>query len=200
MSTRGAIAFIIDGEEKITYNHSDSYPECLGVAMLNWARRHRHALTCDLHRGQSGGPVDLARKLRVVDPNSTPSAEDIARLRPQADLNVGERKITDWYCLLRNTQGDPDEILKAGVIENGAPFVADSLYCEWAYAIDLDGRTFEVFRGFQKRPHSAGRWADRQSIDGSRGYHAVALIASWPLDKLPSEADFLAELAKADQD
>jgi hypothetical protein len=36
MSTRGLWGFVIDGEEKLTYNHSDSYPDGLGSKLLGW--------------------------------------------------------------------------------------------------------------------------------------------------------------------
>ena len=36
MSTRGFIGFVIDGTEKIAYNHYDSYPSALGLNVLHW--------------------------------------------------------------------------------------------------------------------------------------------------------------------
>lgn len=36
MSTRGAYGFILNGEEKITYNHCDSYPSYLGINILKF--------------------------------------------------------------------------------------------------------------------------------------------------------------------
>lgn len=40
MSTRGAYGFRIDGQDKITYNHFDSYPDSLGVNLLQWMAGH----------------------------------------------------------------------------------------------------------------------------------------------------------------
>ncbi|SVD17359.1 uncharacterized protein METZ01_LOCUS370213, partial [marine metagenome] len=38
MGTRGAIGFTIDGQNKLTYNHMDSYPEWLGARILAMLR------------------------------------------------------------------------------------------------------------------------------------------------------------------
>jgi hypothetical protein len=192
MSTRGFVGFVLDGAEKIAYNHCDSYPGGLGLAMLNWARANAHALNCDVHQGVSGGPVDLVRELRVVTSDTEPTDEDIARLAPWMNTGVGGQKgRPDWYQLLRETQGDPAAILKAGVIEDAGDFPADSLFAEWGYVLDLDARTFETYEGFQKAPHDRGRFAGRKSTDPDPGYHPVALVASWPLSSLPSDDEFM---------
>lgn len=194
VGTRGAITFVIDGTEKTAYNHSDSYPDGLGTDVLGWARANRHALICDLHRGASGGPVDLARKLRVVDPGSTPTSEDIERIARLVwpDTTVGTRKLDDWYVLLRNTQGDPGEMLRIGVIEDAANFPMDGLYCEWVYVLDLDEKVLEVHKGCQAEPHTEGRFAERERETHSVGdYYPARRIASFPFLALPGDGDFL---------
>ena len=199
MSTRGFLGFVIDGVEKITYNHSDSYPRRLGRDVLSWAQANQHALTCacDIHRCLSSGPVDRARTLRVVDPDSEPTDEDIERLRYGLDLGVGIRRARpDWYQLLRRTQGDLAAMLAAGVIEDGSDFPADSLSAEWGYIVDLDRQVLEVYEGFQKAAHTAGRFAARTSSDASPGYYPVRLVASWPLSELPTPEEFIAEIGR----
>ena len=71
MSTRGFITFAVDGEQKTAYNHSDSYPDWLGVRVLSWLQQANHA---ELRR--------QAVSLRVVSGDDKPTAEDIDRLRP----------------------------------------------------------------------------------------------------------------------
>lgn len=38
MGTRGTWGFVADGDEKLTYNHFDSYPDGLGVDVLDALR------------------------------------------------------------------------------------------------------------------------------------------------------------------
>jgi hypothetical protein len=196
MGTRGFITLAVDGENKTAYNHWDSYPEGLGLSVVSWAR-------------EAAKDLDAARKavtaLRVVAEDDQPTGEDIERLRPFADFEVdrsvrnGEthvlRERPSWYQLLRCTQGDPAAMIRAGVIEGAGEFPADSLVAEWGYVVDLTAETFEVYQGFQTRPHRQGRFAD---ITPERdGYYPVWLVKSWPLAELPGDKDFAAEAEHA---
>lgn len=182
MSTRGFVGFVVDGTEKIAYNHSDSYPEGLGKDVLSWLR-----LGFDIEFLRIA-----ARTLRVVTDETPITDEDILRLRPFTDRNVGERKERpDWYQLLRHTQGKPGEMLRAGVIQNAAEFPLSSLFAEWGYLVDLDAGTLEVYRGFQKSSSIKGRFAGRPGQDG---YYPCALIKSWPLSALPDDEAFIVAL------
>src|SRR5690242_2104256 len=108
MGTRGFITFVIDGEEKTAYNHFDSYPGGLGIDVLAWLR--------GVHLPHVREQVEA---LRVVEPDSEPSDEDIRALKRYYNGNVGGP--TDrptWYQLLRETQGHPAAMLSAGVIED----------------------------------------------------------------------------------
>lgn len=183
MGTRGFVGFVADGVEKIAYNHWDSYPEALGVGVLTWLSG------CDLDR------VRLqARALRVVAQDSEPTEEDVRRLARWTNLTVGARDEKDWYCLLRETQGRPGEILEAGVLCDAGQFPRDSLFAEWGYVVDFDASVFEAYRGLQKQPHSRGRFASRETWtygSPTTTYYPVALAVSWPLGDLPTEEEFL---------
>lgn len=158
MSTNGTFGFVIDGIAKLAYNHSDSYPSGLGLDIRDW-----------LVRSLATRPEVLphqARALRVVDENSEPTDEDFARLSKYYDPTVGgwsERPT--WYQLLRRTQGNPDAILDAGVIEDGSVYVG----IEYTYLIDFDKREF------------IARDADDANLGGS-----------WPFSALPFVEEFLA--------
>lgn len=182
MGTRGFIGFVAGGQEKVAYNHFDSYPESLGMRVLEWLR---------VAAKDPAGLRERVVALRVVSPGSQPSPEDVERLSPFTSLNVGEQAVTDWYCLLRKTQGDPEAMLAAGVIEDAGDFPLDGPWAEWGYVVDLDGDgLLEVYEGFQKRPHDEGRWGGRPANE--HGYYPVKRVARWPLAQLPSDDEMKA--------
>jgi hypothetical protein len=183
MGTRGFVGFVADGQTKIGYNQFDSYPSGLGEAMLSWLR----GADLDVATG-------LADALRVVSSETKPTAEDIAALGAWYDGHVDRQDdgSVTWYQLLRRTQGDPAAMLAAGVIEDASHFPADSLFAEYGYVVDFDTQVFEVYIGFQREPHTRGRFADMLADARFEGrYWPVALAASWPLDQLPENGEFL---------
>ena len=199
MGTRGAWGFVLAGQEKIMYNHYDSYPDGLGQQLLDWLR------------GALGLPSTVEERLIALDkgekPTVDPAKETKLRQRVMALSAVPDREPTyaeqvkyeaysdadvstgrDWYSVLRHTQGDPAKVLEAGLYEPNLDFPLDSLFCEWGYVIDLDMRQFEVYEGFRTRPTTAGRWAGRSP--GSRAplgetYFPIELVASYGFDELP---------------
>lgn len=178
MGTRGFLGFVANDRETIIYNHCDSYPAGLGVAVLNYAR--------------SISDMDAAKREAAaivhVSDETPPTDEQVEALHRFANLSVGERKgRPDWYQLLRETQGNPDAILDAGHAEHNPDWPADSLFCEWGYLIDFDRGSFEVYQGFQTSPHDSGRFHGRKAQGArGRGYFPVRLVASYSLDALPS--------------
>jgi len=189
MGTRGIMGIRIDGQDKLNYNHFDSYPSYLGV---NMARDVKDILA------NSGIDwfKEKARALKMVDHNSNskPSKKEIENLKQYADLNVSDRTYKEWYVLLRNLQGELKQTLEAGYMIDDHGFIRDSLFCEWAYIVNLDEMTFEVYVGFQKKRHNKGRYAklppDPGTPDGGMFtkqtvYYPCALVATYPLESIP---------------
>lgn len=195
MGTRGFVGVVVGGEVKIGYNHFDSYPEELGKNTYRAVQRWQ-----DGGGGEIEHRLGQARALKVVDTGTPPTAEQRDELAKFADLSVGDRSLTDWYCLLRNTQGDIDAILDCGYLEDAGDFPLDSLFCEWGYLVDFDQRRFEVYEGFRKEPPARGRWAhqrgDRDPLPTGDTYHPVELIADWPLGALPATLEEFLETVK----
>lgn len=193
MGTRGFITFVIDGSEKTVYNHFDSYPEGLGADCLRWLRS---VLGADVE-----AVADQARALAPV-PDREPTDAEVDRLRQYINRNVGDQSVRDWYCLLRETQGDPAAILQAGLYEDAGSFPADSLMAEWGYVVDFDTQVFEVYEGFQTAAHSEGRFTSRpiESYSIDTQYYPVRLVASWKFGELPTDDEFLSTFAADDEE
>lgn len=178
MSTRGFLGFVAEGHETITYVHFDAYPSGLGADVLRFARS---VTDWDAVKRQAAAIVH-------IDADVPPTPEQCTALERFADHEVGGKDPSpdaEWYRLLRHTQGDPAALLEAGHAAHDPAWPGDSLFCEWGYLLDLDAGVLEVYGGFQKRPHTGGRFSDRKCRDG---YHPVRRVASWLLTELPDDA------------
>lgn len=200
MSTRGAIGFYIDGKTKVAYNHSDSYPEWLGVnEVLPFCR--------EVPDDGWGKVRDMVRALVDVDPDETPTPEQVEKIRaaiPEYAHRVGTTG--SWYDILRGAQGGLGTYLKIGLWpEAGVGWLLDSLFCEWAYLINLDDDFLEVYKGFNRDPEAEGRYAGKRLSDEDQKhysdgpYYGVRLVAAWPLGALPTGESFLTALGRDDE-
>lgn len=153
MGTRGLVGFVVNGENKLTYNHFDSYPDGLGLDVLHFLQERLPAGFEDL--------VEQADALVVVQEDEKPTPEQVKELLGFANTSVSDGDPNNWYVLLREAQGDLAAILASGYLIDGQEFGVESLFCEWAYTVDLDKRTLFVYEGFKKKVPTEGIWAGR---------------------------------------
>ena len=140
MGTRGLYGFRKNGVDKTTYNHFDSYPDGLGADVINFIKKHS---------------IDELKqfydRIQMVQKLATPTKEEIKTCVDAGlcDLSVSKQSTNDWYCLLRNVQGDLEALYNSPVaymIDN-SDFIKDSLFCEYAYIINLDINALEFYVG-----------------------------------------------------
>jgi hypothetical protein len=156
MSTRGMIGIKVSRKVLGTYNHMDSYPEGLGAEVISFVRSHLNTPEkIDNFKNKVLG-------LRVVKSDEKPTPdilnyyEDIANrtdvsFSPGHDLDRGK---LEFYSLLRRYQGATGlaAIARGELhhwIDNKA-FLNDSLFCEYAYILDLNHGVLEFYEGFQQ--------------------------------------------------
>lgn len=191
MGTRGATGFVANGKWYVTYNHFDSYPEYLGMQVLNFCKA---VIDWDALKAR-------VEKITLVDEQDKPSEDLVYRYSIYSDISVGNQTVNDWYCLLRTLQGDKIlyEIALGNVehMIDSHMFLADSLFCEWAYVIDLDEMGLRVYKGFNTTAPSPKRFnflppdIDPNNVDPhtlksiGEKYYPVKLLYTYNLSKLP---------------
>lgn len=184
MGTRGAWGFKCDGEYKVTYNHFDSYPEGLGKTVAEFVANH----TIDELQ-------EVAHNIEMVQSDKKPTPEQEQRLQKWeketgisvSDTSVGgEEANGTWYQLLRKSQGVPELYTKGlPFMTDDIEFLYDSIWCEYAYIIDIDDMVLRFYTGFNKNPNAQGDFAAKQ-VNLNSDYYGVAERGSWGLATDPA--------------
>lgn len=200
MGTRHLIAVQIDGKYPVAqYGQWDGYPDGQGLKVLTFLRDEMREDTFQRK----------VRALHVIDDTwklaQFPGATSLEEVRgepvaeyfrkyPQLSRDAGSKVLA---MIQSGDDGMP--------IETEITFAGESLMCEWAYVIDFDKRTFEVFKGFNKETlDPSERFASQPTDDymPSDGipYKQVKHAQTWSLDALPTKEAFLAALTPADEE
>lgn len=166
MGTRSLTVVVWNNEVKVAqYEQWDGYPESLGIEILSFLSSPSHV-----------------KDLKWI----------LSKVRFQYESNR-EKELT--YQALKNNRNILDNLLRLQnhreiVLVNSYHFAAEGCWCEWAYVIDFDSNTFEVYTGSNK----SGISEDDRFFDlyepGSDSY-PVKLLASFPLSKLPTPNAFI---------
>lgn len=201
MGTRHLIAVQLNGEYRVAqYGQWDGYPSGQGVRVLEFLR------TANLHAFAE--KVAAAQWLADDEANA---AWVECGAHPDSDmvsLDVANRHSARYPERSRDTGAKILPLIMeypAGIkLRDSLSFAADSLFCEWAYVIDLDTKKLEVFKGFNHSPlDPAERFAklpQRENASDGTEYHPVRKVAEFDLGDLPSKAAFLAVTEPADEE
>ncbi len=189
MGARHLVLVYYDGEYKVAqYGQYDGYPENAGLDTLRFVRKlmaeNQLISFCQKVRAIREVDEKYLEQLRQ-EPNWFENHPEFNRTTGSGILSI----ILERAHGLRLPPSDLD-------------FAADSLFCEWAWLLDLDNQTFEAYMGFNKRPLTPEDrfYFLRDRELETRGYHAVVLAASWPFANLPSDKEFLAALQDSDSE
>ena len=140
----------------------------------------------------SGDELTALWKQYGADDNGMVLLDDADRMKkdhPEYSRDTGA-------TILQIVQDHPEGI----ELQDDLTFAADGLYCEWAWVIDLDKRTFEGYRGSSSDPLTEkDRFYFLRDLE-ENGYSGVRLVAEWSLDDLPNDGDFLAAFKEDDEE
>lgn len=194
MSTRGAVGFVADGKWYVMYNHMDSYPSELGMTVLEFCKSIENWDSLK----------DRVRKVELVNEDDKPTQEQLDLYAGYAltsilgvSLNGGE--LDNWYNLLRQLHNGRIlyEIANGNVVHmtDDHTFLADSGFCEWAYVIDLDEMTLNVYKGFNNKKYTDTplppdidptiNGTQRWNEPGYEDVYPVKMLYAYNLNRLP---------------
>lgn len=181
MGTRGLCGFKINNKYKLMYNHFDSYPKGgLGEDIVHFIKHLNDKNDWNKFK-ENASKVVLVNEI-----NDKPSMELQDKYLKYSDINVGSKSLSDWYCLLRNVQGA--ELLwqifngKLQHLIDDKDFIYDSVFCEYAYIIDLDNNTLELYVGFQNEPQDGNPFGNKKV----RGNYPCKLVNRFTINNIPN--------------
>jgi len=194
MGTRNLVAVKVDGEYKIAqYGQWDGYPDGQGKDLLN--------ILAGLNLGTL---KERCRQTVWITPEQHKQLWVLCGAKPDNEfvsMDVSNEFGTRYPHLSRDAGAKVIGMVATSapgiLLDNSIEFAADSLFCEWAYVVDFDLNTFEVFKGFNtEHPLSP---EDRfygfkyeEKRPSGKVYHPVRLVAKWSLDLLPTVETFVA--------
>lgn len=194
MGTRHLICVVGNGRYRVAqYGQWDGYPSGQGLSILKFLHSPMvSALKNNLDKCAwvtSGEYEKLWKEFGVdINDNNGFVAYDVCdkfyKKHPQFSRDVGAD-------ILKIVAQATDKIK----LRNDYDFSRDSLFCEWAYVIDFDKNTFEVYQGFNTKPiDESERFYSTELVDYStlkETYYPVKLLTSFDLSTLPTEEEFL---------
>lgn len=185
MGTRHLIAVIVDGQPKMAqYGQWDGYPSGQGQNIVDFLR----SADLDLFTAHM-----RAAHIETEDERNARYTEAGHDGGQWVRSDVSERIRERWPHLTRDSGAEtlPYILATAEPVLQGSEweFGNDSLFCEWAYVVDLDERVFEVYKGFQHAAHNEGRWASGTPKPCASGdnYYPVRMVAKWAIGDIPDD-------------
>jgi hypothetical protein len=175
LSTAGVYGLRLGGIDKITYIENFALPGELGEHIAQCIAEVSLLLV-----------KDIFPKIIMVSWDSEPTPEQVVECEQFLGEN-GDRH--DWHALLYKAQGELDHYFaeRLQYMVDDQDCIKDSLYCGWAYIINLDTEMFEVWKGLQTKPQSGNRYGEAPVMHVRNKYYPCELQAQFPLSNIPAD-------------
>lgn len=190
MGTRNLTVVVAGGEVRVAqYCQWDGYPDGQGVTALEFLRdKMIREVFLDKIR-QSSWITQEEHKAMWVSCGANPDSDMVS-------WDVSKNFSAKYPHLHRDCGAKIFELMQNSSnglkLQNDVEFAADSLFCEWAYVVDFDKNTFEVYTGFVQSPLSSeDRFSYLQKEGETPEYYPVKMIQEFDLKNLPSNEEFL---------
>ena len=189
MGTRHLTIVFDAGEYRVAqYGQWDGYPEGAGIKILRFLRDEMDEFKFRTRLSRFNFVDEYDNKITK-------------RIDKAFEKGIGSYVFPEFS---RDTGCDILPMIQNGTattryLGNRIDFAADSLFCEWAYVVDFNHRTFEVYHGFNKTPleendrfYFLNDKADPSHMLANGGmFYPVKLAATFNLDNLPEDDEFL---------
>ncbi len=145
MGTRNLTMVISQGETKVAqYGQWDGYPSGVGSCLLSFLKsdnfeKMKNNLSKVRFLDVEGEDKDFMESYNKNAPEWSNEPDNRTDEQKEWFNTFCSRDLSD-EVLVNIAKSDKDEI----ILRDETYFAADSLFCEWAYVIDLDKNTFEI--------------------------------------------------------
>ena len=181
MGTRNLTMVQVDGVLKVAqYGQWDGYPGGNGTVVLDFLR--------GLSREGEAQFADKVRACHWVTPLERERlCEESFGMHPSMTRDTG----AGILAVIMASDGVP--------LFDQTGFAKDSLFCEWAYCVNLDDRTLEVYTGSNTSPVPEGqRFSDMEPnaagvYNGTERYYPITLLKTYSFDELPTHHRLVTE-------
>ena len=186
MGTRNLLCVVQNGEMKVAnYCQWDGRPTHQGEGIRQFLVRE-YAEDKLKRFGSQIKKVKAATKAMIDKAIKTSEGmgdDFFSRRYPQFSRDTGH-KILDYFM----ETDKPQTCLSAD-------FAGDSLFCEWAYVIDLDNGMLEIYKGFNRSPVPESNRFHKFTAPGE--YHPVRLVKTVEISKLAGQRSLMASIEKS---
>jgi len=197
MGTRHLTMVVSDGKTRIAqYGQWDGYPKGQGYTVLDFLRKRKKSKTLDKFREKLNNcrfrndedDKKIEKFMKSIGSKNGWMTEDQSEKYHKAYSYMSRDHGAEILNMVYRSKG---EVL----LTDSTSFAGESLFCEWAYVIDLDKNVLECYTGFNKDTTSkTERFKDVTHTDSD--YGSIVLVATYSLDKLPTKRQFVKELEK----
>lgn len=189
MGTRNVTMVMKDKQYKVAkYCQWDGYLEAAGIGMLEFLRDKfkQRTFVVNLNKIKHLTNKELEDKWAEAGAQKGESwvTMDVSQNFKDIGYSHLSRDMSGYELL--------EKIQEGKIIDTqlDLEFVNDGLFCEFAYVVDLDKNTFEIYRGFCKSPPKKDERFAKKNDKGKK-YYPVQLLKSYSLKKLPTNNQFL---------
>jgi hypothetical protein len=196
MGTRHLTMVVSGGKTRIAqYGQWDGYPSGQGYTVLDFLRKRK------------GNFKKFKQKLencRFLNDEDEKKKEKFMKSIGSKDGWMNEDQAEKYhkeYPYMSRDNGAEilNMVLKSKgevLLRDSTDFAADSLFCEWAYVIDLDKNVLECYGGFNETNEPTSDRFKSLKPESDSKYGVITLTKVYDLDKLPTKRQFVKEIEK----